>query len=54
LVLGLRWRLPQDLDALRLLMRTRLETMTQTVMASLVGWRSIWTPYLYLVFKELV
>jgi transposase len=39
--LGLRWQLPQDLDALRLLMRTRLETMTQTVMASLVGWRSI-------------
>jgi transposase len=39
--LGLRWQLPKDLDALRLLMRKRLETMTQTVIASLVGWHSI-------------
>jgi transposase len=39
--LGLRWQLPKDLDALRLLMRTRLETMTQTVIASIVGWHSI-------------
>jgi transposase len=39
--LGLRWQLPKDLDELRLLMRTRLEAMTQTVIASLVGWNSI-------------
>ncbi|HEY9655580.1 MAG TPA: IS630 family transposase [Crinalium sp.] len=39
--LGLRWQLPKDLDELRLLMRARLETMTPTVIASLVGWNSI-------------
>ena len=39
--LGLRWQLPKDLEALRLLMRARLETMTQAVIASIVGWRSI-------------
>ncbi|XGV98479.1 MAG: IS630 family transposase (plasmid) [Leptolyngbya sp. BL-A-14] len=39
--LGLRWQLPKDLEALRLLMRARLETMTQAVIASLVGWNSI-------------
>jgi hypothetical protein len=39
--LGLRWQLPKDLEALRLLMRARLETMTQAVIASLVGWHSI-------------
>lgn len=26
--LGLRWQLPKDLDALRLLLRARLEAMT--------------------------
>jgi hypothetical protein len=39
--LGLRWQLPQHLDALRLLMRARLEAMTTEVIASLVGWDSI-------------
>lgn len=39
--LGLRWQLPKDLDELRLFMRTRLEAMTQTVIASIVGWNSI-------------
>ena len=39
--LGLRWQLPKDLEALRVLMRARLETMTQTVIASIVGWYSI-------------
>ncbi|PSB26738.1 hypothetical protein [Stenomitos frigidus] len=39
--LGLRWQLPKDLDELRWLMRARLETMTQTVIASIVGWHSI-------------
>lgn len=39
--LGLRWQLPKDLDALRLLMRARLETMTQAVLASIVSWHSI-------------
>ena len=39
--LGLRWQLPEDLEALRLLMRARLETMTQAVIASIVGWHSI-------------
>ena len=39
--LGLRWQLPKDLDALRLLMRARLEAMTQEVIASIVGWHSI-------------
>ena len=39
--LGLRWQLPKNLDALRLLMRVRLEAMTQEVIASIVGWRSI-------------
>jgi len=35
--LGLRWQLPKGLEALRLLMRARLETMTQAVIASIVG-----------------
>jgi len=39
--LGLRWQLPQDRDELRLLMRARLEAMTQALIASIVGWRSI-------------
>lgn len=39
--LGLRWQLPKDLDALRLLIRARLEAMTQAVIASIVGWHSI-------------
>jgi hypothetical protein len=39
--LGLRWQLPKDLNELRLLMRARLETLTQEVIASLVGWDSI-------------
>lgn len=39
--LGLRWQLPKDLDELRLLMRSRLATMTQAVIASIVGWHSI-------------
>ena len=30
-----------QLDALRLLMHARLEAMTQAVIASIVGWRSI-------------
>ena len=41
LKLGLRWQLPKDLDELRLLMRARLEAMTQAVIALIVGWRSI-------------
>ncbi|AFY73245.1 hypothetical protein Syn7502_02745 [Synechococcus sp. PCC 7502] len=36
--LGLRWKLPKDLDQLRALMRERLEVMTQEVIASIVGW----------------
>ncbi len=39
--LGLRWNLPKDLNELRLLMRARLEAMTQAVIVSLVGWNSI-------------
>jgi hypothetical protein len=39
--LGLRWQLPKNLDELRVLMRSRLEAMTQTVIASIVGWNSI-------------
>ena len=39
--LGLGWQLPKNLDELRWLMRTRLEAMTQEVIASLVGWDSI-------------
>lgn len=38
---GLRWKLPKDLNELRLLMRARLEEMTQAVVASIVGWNSI-------------
>jgi hypothetical protein len=41
LKLGLRWKLPKDLDELRLLVRARLEEMTQPVIASIVGWKSI-------------
>jgi hypothetical protein len=41
LKLGLRWKLPKNLDELRLLMKARLEEMTQTVIASIVGWKSI-------------
>ncbi|AFY73913.1 hypothetical protein Syn7502_01880 [Synechococcus sp. PCC 7502] len=36
--LGLRWELPKDLDQLRVLMRERLEEMTQEVIAAIVGW----------------
>jgi len=36
--IGLRWKLPKDLDQLRLLMRERLAVMTQEVIASIVGW----------------
>lgn len=43
LKLGLRWKLPKNLDELRLLMRSRLEAMPQTVIASIVGWHSIQT-----------
>jgi hypothetical protein len=39
--LGLRWNLPKDLNELRLLMRARLEAMTQAVIASIVAWHSI-------------
>ncbi len=39
--LGLRWQLPKDLEALRLLIRARLEAMSQAVIASIVGWHSI-------------
>ena len=39
--LGLRWQLPQSLDELRLLMRSRLKAMTAGVIASIVGWDSI-------------
>jgi transposase len=39
--LGLRWQLPQDLDELRLLMRARLEALSQAVIASLVSWHAI-------------
>jgi len=38
---GLRWQLPKNLDELRLLMRARLEAMSQAVIASIVGWNSI-------------
>jgi hypothetical protein len=38
---GLLWMLPQDLDELRLLIQQRLLTMTQSVIASLVGRASI-------------
>ena len=41
LKLGLRWKLPKNLDELRLLMRARLEEMTPIVIASIVGWKSI-------------
>lgn len=41
LKLGLRWKLPKNLDELRLLMRSRLEEMTQSVIASVVGWNFI-------------
>ncbi|MBD2037136.1 IS630 family transposase, partial [Leptolyngbya sp. FACHB-321] len=39
--LGLRWQLPKNLDELRLSMRSKLEEMTQAVIASLVGWNFI-------------
>jgi len=38
LKLGLRWPLPKHLDELQLLIRTRLEAMSQAVIVSLVGW----------------
>jgi hypothetical protein len=38
---GLRWQLPQTLDELHLLIRNRLKTMTKTVIASIVGRKSI-------------
>ena len=39
--LGLRWQLPKNLDAFRLLMRARLEAMTREVIAAIAGWHSI-------------
>lgn len=38
---GLRWQLPQTLEQLRLLLRARLQEMTQCVIASIVGRSSI-------------
>jgi hypothetical protein len=38
---GWRWPLPKDLDEWRLLRRARLEAMTPTVIAALVGWHSM-------------
>lgn len=38
---GLRWQLPKTLDELRQAIRTRLEAMTQEVVASIVGRRHI-------------
>lgn len=38
---GLRWKLPQTLDALQALVAQRLKEMTQEVIASLTGWASI-------------
>jgi transposase len=38
---GLRWKLPQTLDELRLLMRERLQEMTQAVIRSIVARASI-------------
>ncbi|QZZ20284.1 IS630 family transposase [Leptothermofonsia sichuanensis E412] len=38
---GFRWKLPQTLDELRLLMRERLQEMTQVVIRSIVGRASI-------------
>ncbi len=34
---GLRWKLPRDLEALRLLIGQRLEEMNKEVIASIVG-----------------
>jgi len=36
--LGLRWKLAKALDQFRVLMREKLEVMTQKVIASIVGW----------------
>jgi hypothetical protein len=38
---GLRFALPQNMDALRLLVKNRLTEMTQSVIASIVGRPSI-------------
>jgi transposase len=38
---GLRWQLPKTLDELRLLIRQRLQDMTQAVIASIAGRPSI-------------
>ncbi|WAL59101.1 hypothetical protein [Thermocoleostomius sinensis] len=38
---GLRWKLPNTLDELRLLMRERLQEMTQAVIRSIVARASI-------------
>lgn len=38
---GLRWQLPKTLDELRQAIRTRLEAMTQELIASIVGRRHI-------------
>ena len=38
---GLRWQLPKTLDELRQAIRTRLEAMTQEVIASIVRRRHI-------------
>ena len=41
LKLGMRWKLPKDLEALREMMRVRLEEMSEAVIASIVGWKWI-------------
>jgi len=38
---GMQWKLPKTLDELRILLRARLERMTQEVIASIVGWSTI-------------
>jgi transposase len=41
LKLGMKWKLPKDLDELREMMRVRLEEMSEAVIASIVGWKWI-------------
>jgi hypothetical protein len=38
---GMKWAIPKTWDELRELLRDRLETLTQEVVASIVGWSSI-------------
>jgi transposase len=38
---GLRWKLPKNLDELRGMIAQRLAEMTQSVIASIVGWKYI-------------